>query len=616
MSFTYPLGLLVLIGIPIVIIIYILRSKYNEQTVTSTYLWKLSEKFLKRRNPLSGLTGLISLLLQILTIAVVSVAIAHPVFTLPGAAHDYCFVLDATGSMNMKEGKETRMDLAKEEIIDVIKDAADGSTYTLTCVSGETVRVFEGVTNKDKAVELVEQIQADYTSSESADALKAAQRYFDDNTSALVYLVTDKVFDEHENIEVISVGSEGRENYALFDVEYTHSANTLNVSANVISYASDGSLTVRLYLDEEGAPAATATVSVKAGELTPVSLECSCVRFSSFRTEITSGDGYSADNSVTTYNLKNDKTYSTLVVSETGFFFRAVIDALLDSEVTIIEPDEYATHEGTYGLYIFDSFTPATLPEGAVWLVNSDRSIENSGFGVRGKVDLGGAEEIRKSASTASAVRNLLRGVDGKDIYITNYVKYSGMYLNFNTLFTYDSNPLIFAGTNGEGYRQVVFGFNIHESDFALSTDFIMLLRNLLDYSFPNVMDKTNFTVGEEAIVNIVANAEGVKAKAPSGKEVYADSDGSAASFILDEIGTYTVSLRIAGVDTTYKIYSGAHPDESAPTVREASFSLSGERTYEMRDGQYDPAVLLFICLALLFIADWGVFCYEKYQLR
>ena len=75
MSFTYPLGLLALIGIPIVIIIYILRNKYNEQTVSSTYIWKLSDKFLKRRNPLSGLTGLISLILQILTIAAIAFAI-------------------------------------------------------------------------------------------------------------------------------------------------------------------------------------------------------------------------------------------------------------------------------------------------------------------------------------------------------------------------------------------------------------------------------------------------------------------------------------------------------------------------------------------------------------
>ena len=66
MSFLYPLGLLGLIGIPILIIIYIIKSKYTEQTVSSTYLWLLSERFLKRKNPISKLAGIISLILQIL----------------------------------------------------------------------------------------------------------------------------------------------------------------------------------------------------------------------------------------------------------------------------------------------------------------------------------------------------------------------------------------------------------------------------------------------------------------------------------------------------------------------------------------------------------------------
>ena len=49
MNFHFPLGLLGLIGIPIIVIIYIIKSKYTEQTVASTYLWELSEKFLKKR---------------------------------------------------------------------------------------------------------------------------------------------------------------------------------------------------------------------------------------------------------------------------------------------------------------------------------------------------------------------------------------------------------------------------------------------------------------------------------------------------------------------------------------------------------------------------------------
>ena len=36
----------------------------------------------------------------------------------------------------------------------------------------------------------------------------------------------------------------------------------------------------------------------------------------------------------------------------------------------------------------------------------------------------------------------------------------------------------------------------------------------------------------------------------------------------------------------------------------------------EKTDGEYDPLVLLFVLLAVVFSADWMVYCYEKYQLR
>ena len=89
MTFLYPLGLLGLIGIPLFIIMYLIKNRYTEQTVPSTYIWTLSERFLRRRNPLSRLTGIISLILQILLVLVLSLAVAHPMITLPGAAGEY-----------------------------------------------------------------------------------------------------------------------------------------------------------------------------------------------------------------------------------------------------------------------------------------------------------------------------------------------------------------------------------------------------------------------------------------------------------------------------------------------------------------------------------------------
>ena len=614
MSFLHPLGLLGLIGVPIVIIIYILRSKYNEQTVSSTYIWELSDKFLKRKNPLSGLTGLISLILQILTVTVISLAIAHPVFTLPGAANDYCFVLDASGSMNISYGKTTRFEAAKEEIVDLIKDAKDGSSFTLLCVADESVIEFQRITDKNYAIELVEAAEPEAVASDTQHSLSTAQAYFTENPSSIMYLVTDKSFASLSNIEVITVTDEAV-NYAITDVKYSHSGGKLTVTASVVSYGEDAELDISLSVDGERKN--EGSVTAKAGELTPITVECSVPRFTSFAVEILNSDAYGADNLITTYNLDSDKTYSTLIVSETGFFFEAVLDALLDSEVTTVTPEEYeAMTEAVYGLYIFDSYEPAELPNGAVWLVNPDTSIKDSGFNVKGKISLSESDVIRKSNSTSTVVRKLLEGIEGDEIYIKNYVKYSGMYLNFYTLFTYGSNPMIFAGANGLGNRQVVFAFDVHESDIALSTDFVMLVANLVEYSFPDVIDSSDYVAGDEVVVNVSSTMESVKAIAPSGEEVYMESDGTTATLTLSEVGTYTVITTEGGRDNEYSVFAAAPLSESVPTVTEGDFSLSGERVDAKIDGEYDPSTLLFVIFVLLFIADWGVYCYEKYQLR
>lgn len=614
MTFMYPLALLGLLGIPAVIIIYILQSKYTEQTVTSTYIWKLSDKFLKRKNPFSGLTGLISLLLQILLITVVSFAIARPTINMPGEAYDYCFVLDASSSMSAQNGESTRFQQAKEQIIEVIEDSTGGSLYTLALVSNETELVFVSISDKDTAIDYINELQPGDTASTHEDLLSEAQDYFTDHPASLIYLVTDKHYSHAENVELIHVGG-GMRNYAVSDATFSHEGGSLNVSANVTSYSENANLTVALFVDDT--KVAEKSVAAKMGTPATVSFEQPTARFNSFKLQIVNGDDYAADNELITYNLKSDKTYSTLIVSESGFFLESVLDALLDSDVITVTPKEWEKGIGEkYGLYIFDSYEPAELPDGAVWLINADTSIPNSGFGVRGKVDLGGVAEIEKSDSTATNVRRLLQGVDGKNIHIVNYVKYSSMYLPFHTLFVYDSTPLIFAGANGLGNRQVVIGFDLHESDFVLSTDFIMLVRNLLNYSFPDVLDQTDYTVGEEAQINVLVNAENLKATTPSGEVIYLEDEHETTALALNEIGTYTVQMSIAGIESSYQLYACAAPDESLPTEQMESFIVTGERQESELVGKYDPLIVLFIALAVLFIADWGVFCYEKYQLR
>lgn len=615
MSFLYPLGLIGLIVVPLLILIYILRSKYNEQTVPSTYLWTLSERFFKRRNPLSGLTGIISLILQILTVIIVSLAIARPIFVVPDSASEYCFIIDGSGSMNTNSDGKTGFDRAKEYIGDAIDSARLGSSYTLISVSGDTSVIYERIQDKDVAKDLLSDLECSDGPSEYNDALAAAQKYFEENTSTLVYFVTDKDYESHKNVEIVNVNSQKTVNYGITGAWGSLTDGVLYTGATVTSYNLDATVEVQLYVNGSDRAAKKTTVGLKAGESAPVELSCNATSYDSFKLVITNSDDLAADNEIISYNVSSEESYSILVVSETPFFFEAVFDALTDSVVDTVSPDEY-NGQGGYGLYVFHSYTPDRLPDAAVWLVNSSESVDKSGFGIRGIIETETPGELVKSSSTASQARKLLAGVEGRDIYISEYVKYSGMYTQFTTLFFFDSNPMILAGVNGLGNREVVFAFDLHKSDLALSTDFTPLISNLLEYSCPALVDRSDYLCGEDLNINITANIDSVKVTSPNGAENYIDTSTDIGVLSLDKVGTYTLVFTVAGEQKTYQIYAAAPVSESNPADVGTDFSLVGEQTYEYTDGQYDPLVVLFIMLAIVFMADWMVYCYEKYQLR
>ena len=233
MSLLNPLGLLALLAIPVLVLIYVIKNKYTEQTIASTYLWQLSEKFLKRRNPINKIAGIISLILQIMVVLFISVALANPVFAIHGAAHDYCFILDGSGSMSIRQEGSTRFDLGKKNIEKVISDSAEGCTYTLVFVGDATSVVYKNIEDKGQAKELLNGLKPSCSANGVTAGLAQAQEYFNENPALKVYLVTDKDYAETENIQVVNVSS-GEDNYALADVNFDVSEGKLTDRKSVV----------------------------------------------------------------------------------------------------------------------------------------------------------------------------------------------------------------------------------------------------------------------------------------------------------------------------------------------------------------------------------------------
>ena len=86
--------------------------------------------------------------------------------------------------------------------------------------------------------------------------------------------------------------------------------------------------------------------------------------------------------------------------------------------------------------------------------------------------------------------------------------------------------------------------------------------------------------------------------------------------YVLDEIGTYTVEVTAGGNVREHKLFAEAPLDERVPTVIEQNFSIIGTPSSDRLDGEYNPAIIIFILIMVIFAADWMVYMYEKRQLR
>ncbi|MBR2343125.1 MAG: VWA domain-containing protein [Clostridia bacterium] len=614
MSFIHPLGLLGLIGIPVIIIIYILKNRYIEQIISTNYIWLLSERFLKRRNPFAKLAGLIALILQLILVAVISLSIAHPVFTLDGEAHNYTFILDGSGSMRITERDGERFELAKDEIRELIDGSTKGSKYSCILVTDRTTVVFENESDKDKALRLLDDLEPSDAVISLTDAVGIAQSYFNVDTSALTYLITDKTYDRADNVSVISVGT-AVANSSLIDVRVDGTVN-LSVRGSVLSHTSDAALTLGVFIDDSATPISTLELSLTAGVAVPFSIPLNTDNYYSVAVRILEEDALAADNEAVIYNTSGAEGHDALIVSEQPFFISAALRAVSALSITELRPDEYAGQSG-FDLYVFDSYTPYSVPkDGAVWIINPVISTQGVGFSVQGKYVPEAAVEIEPSTSTNTQVRKLLTGLTGTPIHVTEYVK-CGIYdPSFITLISHKGNPLVFAGANEWGNREVVFAFDLHESDLVGLTDWIALVSNFVEFSFPTVLERTDYTAGDVAYINVIAGCSSIVVTSPSGKVTSLAAVGTAAEITLSEAGIYKIECITGGNAKDYYVFSEFPESERVPLGTGGEISLLGEAGNNGIDGIYDNLTVLFILLAVVFLADWAVYCYEKYKLR
>lgn len=289
MTFLAPLGFLAAISIIILIIIYIIKPNYQQKYISSTFVWKLSLKYKKKKVPTSKLRDILIVICQVAILALCSTVLANPsqLQTAFMGGDEVVFIIDSSASMRVKvnaDGSsesvngETRYDRAlrmlestalaantRGAVVSIIRAGDKPEMIVERATGAQTAVINEGLSElrgiMDSAKTPFEQYGGcGYGKSDINAALTLCEdRVLANNPIASIAIYTDSTFTSvPQGIEVVDcrvmkTDEEGKKfsaewNAAVLDVKAEYVENYYAFTVKIASYGRASRIGIRLDL--------------------------------------------------------------------------------------------------------------------------------------------------------------------------------------------------------------------------------------------------------------------------------------------------------------------------------------------------------------------------------
>ena len=220
------------------------------------------------------------------------------------------------------------------------------------------------------------------------------------------------------------------------------------------------------------------------------------------------------------------------------------------------------------------------------------------------------------SAASGLAGEGLLTNMKLREIAVSRHTAADASD-DWTAVCSVGQDPVFLTRTMEGGTLLCVLLFDLHDANLPLTTDFIYLVRNLMNAAVPPLLDRRIVTVGERVTVN--AGSEKVRITSPAGfvTEPEPDEDGN-AKLRPDEPGLYRVMC--GGEETGF--FAAIPAGESAPGRMDDLTLLRGEAGTEEEETEaasglwrIAAAVLLAVLFifSLLSMGKVSTFLYFKY---
>ena len=606
MSFQNPAGLWLLLGIPVLVVIWLLRPMNENRRVSSSYIWRLSERFMKRRMPLTQIGRWLVFALQLLIVAGGAFLAARPVLAQE-ARVDYFVILDASASMRtVTESGKTRYEAAMEMILDLAKETGKGHTVTVVAAGEEARTVVSESSSGREISDALAAFPCGWGHSSLSGAMTLAQLFCYEHPEAQVIVYTDQKVEKAENLTVVPMDG-GEWNVSLTNLGVTRESDGgCTLEADLTSWGRDAAAAVGLSLDGR----LTDAVNVNLRADAPVRVRFSVPaqdadRILSASIFIESEDAFEADNELVVFP-DNERPCDTLLVSETPFWFENALNALDRGQVLV------STTQGGCDLVILDSPGSAQSESpsaGAYLFIAPDKMPE--GIEAKGISEKTG--QLSASAADSVMKDRLLRLMKLGGISVAQHTVARASD-EWTTVCSVGSDPVLLARTEENGTTTAVLLFDLHDSNLPLTTDFLYLIRNLMNTAVPSLIEKRLTEVGSTQRVTLSPTTEFVRVTAPDGSVSQLESEEGTGE------GERTLKITLPGVYTVETgeeetgFFAAVPEEESRPqSVSSLSLTANGAAEEETPEtakrglGRIAAAVLL-----LLLLSEWGIWLYEQ----
>ncbi|HEY6102984.1 MAG TPA: VWA domain-containing protein [bacterium] len=458
MNLAVPAALWGLLVLPLIVLLYMLRTRRQDTPVSSLLLWQRARKDLAARRPVRRFERSLLLLLQLLAASLLIVALARPRVHLPGTAEmRTVIIMDVSASMQARDVRPSRF-----------SDAVAGAYAAVDDAPGEVMVIAAAASPR---------IAAPFGDAPSARRVLAALRPTDgpSHLDQAVTLALGQRAAAGVRVEVFTDRAGQSVPGVTYHVVGTSGAN-LGIAAVAAEQAPSGSVVIVQIQNASSTPErvpvvlkqgtrrlAARVVAVGGGAVTSVALPVSVS--GTVEVALEREDVLSVDN--VAHVIAGTRPARVVVA---GAPDRVLTEALEAIPVRVI-PAQRITPEALRAadVVILNRTPPVELPPGNYLLLGTTAR----------NLPLTAPGRIRGSSVLRWAVRHpVMRYVTLDDVTIGDALRLAP---RGGEILAEGETPLLWA-YEGDGIRAIVSAFSLDQSDLPLHMAFPIFLQNALTW--------------------------------------------------------------------------------------------------------------------------------------